>query len=508
MAAKEEIGRLWEFQSADRKRLALWFAVGMAVLVVFAVTRLLYLPPATVFAAAIIIIFSGLPAWLMLKGHVVGIPIFPVYAILYIWLFALPLLAEHPKIGEYSEAEQIMAALVVSAHLFIGTLFWWILGSRPALSPPRIYLIPEHRGNALFIALLSLGALVWMAIAGGWFRMQGAIPFPPEVYKLLQRVVIGLSGTAVFVCSFQMGRRRLSNTQLRLFLALIALIATAQTANLYLRDLFWVTVATAVGFTMGRKQIPWAPLMILIVILSLLHQGKGPMRQKYWKGTNYVSVQPWNYPEWYGEWFIESLKYRDKIAGEQATDLQALVERGSLVHLYLLVQEQTSAGKPLLYGETYRMIPPMLIPRVLYPQKASTMEGLYRLSIYYELQTRESTRRLTIGWGLLNESLANFGIAGVLMLGVAFGSIFGWISRATRHLPLFSFRTLSAFLVLGMVINVEFSMSVFVTALFQAFIPLVALRFFFMKPAVLQKLKGNPSSSATERLQHLSVASH
>src|SRR5688500_14572985 len=49
--------------------------------------------------AAYLIAFSALlPTYLWVSGKALGIPIYPVFAITYIWTYALPLVIDHPDV--------------------------------------------------------------------------------------------------------------------------------------------------------------------------------------------------------------------------------------------------------------------------------------------------------------------------------------------------------------------------------------------------------------------------
>src|SRR5207237_309774 len=102
-------------------------------------------------------------------------------------------------------------------------------------------------------------------------------------------------------------------------------------------------------------------------------------------------------------------------------------------------------------------------------------------NIHYGVQTREDTAITTIGWGLLNEAYANFGLVGCAGLAVVLGIFYGSMARWSLNTPMLSARSLFTMMVLNFAIQTEFSASVYVTALFQTFVPLLAVTFLFMK---------------------------
>jgi hypothetical protein len=134
-------------------------------------------------------------------------------------------------------------------------------------------------------------------------------------------------------------------------------------------------------------------------------------------------------------------------------------------------------------GETYAVIPILLVPRILYPNKPASHEGTYLLNIHYGFQTREATATTTIGWGLLNESYANFGYVGVGLLAVILGAYYAVVSRWAQRAPVLSFRSLFAIVVASYAFQTEIAAGVYVSALFQSICALLVVAALFMRQA-------------------------
>ncbi len=112
------------------------------------------------------------------------------------------------------------------------------------------------------------------------------------------------------------------------------------------------------------------------------------MRAKYWESYQTHFVQPWEYPAWYAEWIGYSFDYL-KATGSQKAEKQSFLERSSLIHLLLMSQVRTPRDVSYLSGATYTIIPDLLVPRFLNPNKIRSHEGTYLLNIHYGLQTRK-----------------------------------------------------------------------------------------------------------------------
>src|SRR5260370_13767802 len=143
--------------------------------------------------------------------------------------------------------------------------------------------------------------------------------------------------------------------------------------------------------------------------------------------------------------------------------------------MQLFLYEQILSGSvPFMYGDTYVIVPQLLIPRIFYPEKPTTHEGTYRLNIHYGFQTREQTETTTLGFGLLNESYANFGLIGMALLAVTMWAYYGWVERWASAVPLLSLRGLFAITVASFSFQTEFSAAVYCVVLMQAFVVLHA----------------------------------
>ncbi|NEO61399.1 MAG: hypothetical protein F6J98_13545, partial [Moorea sp. SIO4G2] len=123
----------------------------------------------------------------------------------------------------------------------------------------------------------------------------------------------------------------------------------------------------------------------------------------------------------------------------------------------------------------------LLVPRILNPNKIRSNEGTYILNINYGIQTREATNTTTIGWGLMNEAYANFGILGCAGLAVFMGTFYGKVTQWSINAPILSAQSLFAVLILTFAFQTEWSAGVYVAALFQSSTVLGAIVVVLMK---------------------------
>jgi hypothetical protein len=168
---------------------------------------------------------------------------------------------------------------------------------------------------------------------------------------------------------------------------------------------------------------------LAFAILSVLNAGKANVRNAYWERDS-QSVRNASITEVPGmivDWFAAGISA--PVSRKKNVESSALLERTSLLHMVLAVQEATPRIIPYLEGGTYALLPSMLVPRFLEPDKTISQAGLNLLSVRYGRQRAEDTYKTTIGWGLVAEAYANYGNPAVTAVGVIFGALCGILMR-------------------------------------------------------------------------------
>jgi hypothetical protein len=418
-------------------------------------------------AAIIITIAAICPSYLWCSGRAFGMPIFPLFAFTYTWTHGLPLVADHPEVVTYSAESHLFTGVTVAGFLSLGTLFWFKSVKSPPPLPKHYRALNGKKGNLFFLLITALAVLFNLSKNGGWILIDGG------AFAAVRGAILGLTVLSSFVLTYQLGNRTLSKTQSRIFLILLIAYMVTDAVGLVVVGAASTFMVSTVAFIIGRKKVPIIAILVVTICLSVLHQGKGEMRTKYWFSVKEPTlVQPWQYSEWYSEWIgysIEHMNAKDDVYTSSKTEKKAsFLERSSVIQMLLLAQKKTPEPIPYLYGESYAIIPQLLIPRFLNPNKIRSHEGTYILSIHYGLQKREDTFATTIGWGLLAEAYANFGLIGCAGLGVIVGSFYGKITRWSMNAPILSAQSLFSVLLLALSFQSEYSAGVYVSALFQS----------------------------------------
>jgi len=264
------------------------------------------------------------------------------------------------------------------------------------------------------------------------------------------------------------------------FLALLC-AAIFQITSLYLINAIASVLVFFLAYISAGKRIPFVTIGLLFVVLTILHNGKATMREKYWApDAPTVSIQ--DLPSFFTEWVNYGLLPFQKDSG--VTKKRELLERASLLHIMCLVVDSTDRGLPFLSGETYANVPTMLIPRFFWPDKPSGQITTRRLGIHFGLQDESSSKTTSIGFGVIAEAYANFGYFGVLLLGLLIGWSNKVVSIWTSNAPLISNGGFLMILLMAWAIQVELPMSVWVSSFFQASICMLGI------PYALKRLVG------------------
>ncbi|UBF27975.1 hypothetical protein K9N68_08795 [Kovacikia minuta CCNUW1] len=430
------------------------------------------------FGAVLITVAALIPFYLWSAGKALGMPIFPFFAITFIWTYALPLVSNHPVVETYPAHSQFFAAVTVAGFLLIGT-FTWFQFVRTVPPPPQYYWsLGKHKGDRFFFAALIGSTMFYLLSTNGVLSS-----LPVGIYAAVRSALLGLSALSTFILSYRLGRGELTKKQSWFFIFILIDNMIVSSMNFLLIGAASTFLVSTVAFIIGRRKIPIIPIVIAVVILTILHAGKADMRNKYWFNPDTPKlVQVWNYPEIYAEWINFSMTNLFNQNKTQETEKRAsFFERASVIHMLLLAQTKSPDPIPFLYGKTYETIPQVIIPRLINPNRIRSQEGTHMLSVHYGLQTAEATKITSISWGLVAESYANFGIFGCVGLAIIMGSVHGQFTRWSISAPTLSLQSLFTVLMLTFALQTEWTAGTFIAAFSQSSTVLFLIAILFMK---------------------------
>ncbi len=464
--------------------------VGVALLVVYAFLQLRTATPLHLLGGGFMAFFALLPLYLWCAGKVGGLPIFPLLSLTYLMGFAMPMLQAHEGLSRYPVETLVQATLTTCAFLGLATLVWWHVVRKP-VAPPMSYLgIPEQGGAGVFFGAFLVGLVLQLCLMQGWLPDQAVV-----LFTLVRSVSLSLILLAVTVLSDRWGRRNLRGGEMIAFVLLLSLYFLITLPGLMLAPNMALSILAIATFTLARGRIPVVILAVAFAVFTVLHLGKWPMRAQQSTGR-LAAPRPQDYPAYYARWVgygLAALTQPAEWNGRKTEKHTDLLERASLLQMLLLVEKKSPEEVPFLMGRTYVIIPELLIPRLIHPNKMWAQEGLFILSTHYGLQTRKQVRGTTIAFGLLAEAYANFGYLGVAGLAVLLGWGFALVTRWSQSLPLTSFRGLFALLCMAAALAMGGSASVAVTSLFQGAVTLIALALVTMKVHSVRKAVPAPA---------------
>ena len=413
-----------------------------------------------------------LPSWLWVSNRSQGLPIFPFYSLFFFPTYAVPLCRGDSRFAQYTEMEIANGVLTLMGYLLLATLVWWQCTNRNLPPVAKVKALDPAKSTTLMLFLLLAGILfeLFGFIAGE--SLGGA-------YQALRGYAQNGSRLAIFVLFYQMGRGQLGKGTVVLTMLLAGGLLVRQVASIVLASAFPVLGLAFAGFFLGSGKIPWKSLVVATGLIALLHSGKAEMRSIYYKEG--VRVGLMDYPAFFANWMAKGMVGLTKGTSTEGVEIQSAKERSALLPLLLQIQKMTPDQVPYLEGASYQYLPSMLVPRIITKDKAVAHISNMIMAIHYGILKVEEVWMTSIGFDLLMESYANYGLTGVAGLAVVMGLFLGLTTLMTTGVPLFSFRFLMAVLVLSAIVGSNNTMGVFATTIWQGFLALFSLSLVIMR---------------------------
>jgi hypothetical protein len=427
------------------------------------------------------------PLLIWLRSGARGMPVLPVLSTLYFIYYAIPLL--RPGIVAYGSEELVWAAAAVGLFLLAaGAASWPFLGGQTARRDSRNVFSDTQVVPIIFVGIGG-GIAYHLAVSSGSLDGLGSW------LGLIRSIVLTLTSVACYLLGYARASRILTGARWAAAGTCLLILLLLALTNLLLVGAVMNALAAFLGYIITARRVPWTSLVLAFAALAVLHAGKFEVRKAYWLPhtqslkQNSLAQIPGLMVDWVSAG-VDALW-----SGQKNSDV---FERASLLHMVLLVQRTTPDIIPYLEGETYALLPSMLVPRFLDPEKTISQAGLNLLNIRYGLQNAESAANTTIGWGLISEALANFGYLGVILVGVFFGAGCGALMRFSTGAEVNSvpmFVTIAAILTL---FNLEADFAYLLTTLAQTvaavLLPCLFLRFAAGRPVAARSVRSGRST--------------
>ena len=426
-----------------------------------------YAIPFAIVAAASLI---ALTIWK--KNTKGGIPFLLFITIQQGVVFLMPLYIANPGLLEYTPEVVMTSALAIALFLALLPLGWMMGIQQANPLPSRLNISADDRENAHVLAMRIAMALLSVAL------MIEMVPFFVHLGGLVPVLSAGSGAAATLGAMLGGYAIGVSGKNKSAFWILLALLFFVAIRDVLISAASSFVIASILGLALGSRKIPWMVLVIVIGLLTFLSAGKFTLREKYWKESNTTGVTLTGLPALYAEWSRASM-----VALQGKEDQATLTARevaksdsgsfgqriNNFVNMAFVVRALENQRISPLYGATYAVIPPLFIPRILWPTKPRAHAGQILLNVHFERQREVDTERTFIAWGLLSEAVGNFGVwGGAAFLGIVLGYLLGYLETWSRLKELFSVEGLILMgLWLKLMVSYEMVSSVFLTSTFQ-----------------------------------------
>ncbi|MFM1747502.1 MAG: hypothetical protein RLZZ188_1168 [Verrucomicrobiota bacterium] len=410
------------------------------------------------------------PALVWARKGAKGLPAFEVFVLMTANAYALPLLSGHLAVRAYDMEVITESALTLIAFQLSAISAFLVTRGWPGKS--------SFFTSEVLTKDLQKFVLQGMVVSTAYAFISTFYPslIPYEYNSVIRAVAFGVGMVTIFSESRRWGLGGMSLSEKGFFSVMLAVQVVSNFATLFLVTGMSVVVLALVGYVTGARKLPFAATAVVFAVAALLHNGKSTMRGKYWNNEEVSSrreVQ--DLPGFLSEWIEAGLTpSREQ---EEKAMAKKLLERSSVFHILCLVVANSPHPLPYLGGETYRHVPGQLIPRFFWPEKPQAHIATDILCIYYGLQDEVTVRNATIGFGMICEAYANFGLTGVIVFGVLLGFLFRKAQRATENSPLLSYAGMFMIVLTAWSFQTEANLAIWLSSMFQGLIAVLGIPF-------------------------------
>lgn len=457
--------------SSQRQLRDFWLVVfGLALAGLFAADPMAYY---------LILVPGILPTYFWLKAGEPGMPVLPVVSALSLVYYATPILR-----GEIPANDDVVlkAAASISAFLLASAAVYLLLLTAASRRAARVVARPLEGRLVVKLAFLGMagGIVFFVALFSGLLDQFG------NLVSIVRAVALAFTVVACYLIGSARASGLLNSFEWAFAIAGLVAIFNLSVSGLFLVGGVMNMLAFMLGYVVTARRIPWFAAIVIFLVISVLQAGKLDIRRKYWFHSQSVTGSV-SIPGRLVDWFEEGVA--SLISGRSQVDV---LQRASLFQMVVAVQETTPSVLPYLEGETYAMLPAMLVPRFINHSKPNSQAVLNLLGVRYGFQNQRSTVSTTIGWGLVAEAWANDGFWAVLAVGFVFGGLCGIVTWVSSGAPVTSLRMLSAIVVTAVLLDIEADLSYLLVTIFQSVIAVIiagplaigVIKLFTASPAV------------------------
>ncbi len=253
------------------------------------------------------------------------------------------------------------------------------------------------------------------------------IPVLPSALAKVGSLAFKVNGTvATYALAVYMYSERLSSQQRKIYLAELGFFIIVCLASGWLHIFLYPMMGFFLGMVQVKNRIPWVKIGIVCFLVIVLQMSKSDYREKYWGGhigSRFTTIaDPFNRSKHWVEMAFSNLSS----IGEGTKDIAQV--RVNHLSFFGHVVKVTPEYIPYIKGYSYKFVPAMLIPRLLWPEKPSTMQIANDLTLRYGWQKERLIGKVALSPGLMDEAYMNFGVTGVIIIMVLFGAFIRWLT--------------------------------------------------------------------------------
>lgn len=423
--------------------------------------------PIHLYLGLLMIVFAVLPSLLWARRGTMQLPVFEIFLLTTVNTYALPLLNDRADLRAYPS--EVITSCALMVLLFQVTIICTYSGVRGRVGRTSFFtaeILTESMQRYIGYGLVLSTIYTYVNV----FH-EGTIP--SDINGLFRAVFSGIGLVVTFIQARRWGMGLLNTNERAVFSILLGAQIVINFSTLFLVDGISAILLCLVGYVAGSRRLPLVLTSGVLVLIAVLHNGKGVMRTQYWNEVgDHRQVAASDLVPFFTQWISEGLTVHHD--GEQQMT-KNLIDRSSLFQILCLVAYYTPDRQPYLDGDTYWDIPGQFVPRFFWPEKPLGHISTYKLSIYYGLQSAEATSSTTIGFGMIAEAYANFGFLGVGLLAFVLGAFYKTIQVRTADSPLLSSAGLFLIVLMAWSFQTEWPMSLWLSSMFQACVTILGI---------------------------------
>jgi len=366
--------------------------------------------------ASVMLWVAAVPLWRFLITNRRSIPFMPFAALLYWMYYGFPVFSGTPMflLVRSGAAWSAMDDAIGLALLGLVCMLLGVYGTQRLLARiPRVRREIDLRRSLPALALLSLiSFIVRVAFTGTETRTFGSILFG---FSAAGQIALGALVIAWLRGYLNAGYKILT-------FAMAAAIASACLATGLLATVALPMAGLLFVYGWERRRIPWAPVLVGILLFVPFSAAKHEFRQVAWHQSD-NQLGPSRIPKLVAMFVSLTIDQLESDPREWDDPTQVDRARGNELAMLAMVVSETPQDVPYWDGYTYSDLVWHLIPRVLVPDKPSPPIGQefprrYGLIDYRDYET-------SVNLAQLIELYINFGPAGVVagmgIIGLLYG---------------------------------------------------------------------------------------